>query len=467
MGDWWDVSWPSPLGDGGISNTMKRQEVLLKGGEAYERLKMVRELVLLPVFFFSYTTPSYKKAWFKRMSEAIISRRGWGTGGKPELQTKIFYDNENWVVPNSLRGNISVRIFGAGGAGYSTGCGGGGWMNNAEISVNKGESIPITIGRGGSGTRAGGTSSFGEYLSANGGSSGNARTGGSGGSGGGSSNGNGGTGYQFGGGGSFDGDGGDGGIWGGGGGAAAWSDDSASGGNGGMYGGGAGSAGSYAPGHGGWYGGGGGGGIRYSHGDYNVISGAYGGWNSADNTFSGLAGNGGTNSRGENGTNTIGWTNVANLNGILITGHGRGGAAYREKDGNYASGGGGGFGGNGSAAKSQTGGSGGGYGGHAGTCGNKNTGGGGGYGGNGGNASQGGGGGGGGYGRGADGGKGGSISSWSGGGGGGGYFAKGGDFGGGASYGQGGSRNILPGYGGGGYSGQDGGDGICIIQYYA
>ena len=305
---------------------MKRQEMLLKGGEAYERLKMVRELVLLPVFFFSYTTPSYKKAWFKRMSEAIISRRGYGPEGKPRLITETIVTNQSWTVPNDIKGNLSVRIFGGGSGAYHNGGlrmwgGGGGWMNNGEISITSGSQISITIGAGGNGGQyqtSGGTTSFGTYLSANGGS------GSSGGSGAGCWTESGGRGYQFGGGGTTDmgsGSGGAGGMWGGGGGAAGGT-----------------------PGRGGTYGGGGGSiWIWYdSVSPPGGIGGTYGG-NGGNQTLP-----------AENGTNTIGLEGVPEN----CQGAGLGGGWY---------GGGGGYGGNGGAGCTNYGGGGGGYGGNGGS----------------------------------------------------------------------------------------------------
>ena len=115
LGDWWDVTWPSPLGDGGLYMNKR----FMKGGEAYESAKMVREIALLPNFFSSLiTTPSYKLRWFKRMSEAIISRRGWTSEGKPELMTEIITDSRNWTVPKTIVGStIDVLIFGGGGGG--------------------------------------------------------------------------------------------------------------------------------------------------------------------------------------------------------------------------------------------------------------------------------------------------------------------------------------------------------------
>ena len=188
---------------------------------------LVRSVFLLTYSIFCQHPPRLNEV-LKYMSEAIISRRGSGGGssGGGTLRTEIIAFNTNWVVPNHI-GSISVRLFGGGSAGYGGEQGGcGGWMNNKDLSLSNGIVVPITIGIGGkmlntSGI-SGGTTSFGTYLSANGG------TNIAGGSGGGGSNGRygGGTGYQFGGGGgkisvqfvNINYEGGDGGIWGGGGG---------------------------------------------------------------------------------------------------------------------------------------------------------------------------------------------------------------------------------------------------------
>ena len=63
------------------------------------------------------------------MSEAIISRRGWTSDGKPELRTETITGTTNWTVPN-YKGTVSVRIFGGGGGGDYASGGGGGYMNN-------------------------------------------------------------------------------------------------------------------------------------------------------------------------------------------------------------------------------------------------------------------------------------------------------------------------------------------------
>ena len=400
------------------------------------------------------------------MSECMICRGGGkyggGNGGSiGNLITEMITENKMWVVPNHI-GNISVRIFGGGGSGNNTSNwgnikgntysgGGGGWMNNAEFDIMTGNIINIAIGRGGSIGTSGGTTSFGTYLSANGGTAGYYMNGGRGGSGGGFSTANitndvnrifaGGDSYQFGAGGIEIEDnqsyfssgtcfayGGNAGIWGGGGGACIsstrWADEGkrqAKGGSGGMY--------------------GGGGGARIeSRALINYLT-LIGG------TKGTYGGNGGTYAQSinisgsltnrdysslwsypENGTNTIGNNEVDTLcqgAGLGPTTHGSGG---------------GGFGGNG---------------------GNSSGGGGGGYGGDGGRTLGGGGGG---YGKGAIGGNSG--------GGGGGYFAPGGSGrgGGGGGYGSGANGLTSAGYGGGGFGGDssttNGGNGICIIQYY-
>ena len=355
------------------------------------------------------------------MGEAIITSRSGGIaangGSSAELKTEIFKVNDTFIVPKARNQQFSIRIFGGGGGGggddyygLSVG-GGGGWMNNSVLTINQGEIIPITIGKGGIGGIVknsktangsnGGTTSFGTYLSALGGTgAGSSRLGvgnkiedaGFGGSGGGfdgANMGNGGTGYQFGGGGGTN-HGGNGGKWGGGG-----------GGNEHTY-----QGNSNFP-HGGC--------LYDNSQNMNEITG-----------YSGLGGNGYANIRNNthtvtNGINTIGNSEIPeSLQGLGLSGNNRGG--------------GGGYGG----------------------CGGSARGGGGGYGGNGGNH----GGGGGGY-----GGCGGNY------GGGGGSYGRGGD--GSPSYDFTGTISTIDGVfggGGGGYKNVghcgNGGDGICIIQYY-
>lgn len=285
----------------------------------------------------------------KYMSEAIISRRGWGENGKPELRTEMIQTNQNWVVPNTISGNISVRIFGGGAGGcasngwWGTLGGGGGWMNNGEFSIARGTTVQITIGKGGAGGvddtgESGGTTAFGTYLSANGGS-----YRGDGGAGGGSKS-TGGRGWQFGGGGgrpdtlwSETAWGGQGGTYGGGGGGGHGVDtnrdnykhyeDQTRGGDGGLYGGGGGGGeGSYSP---------------WSSSYWDAVS--YGG---TGGTYGGNGGQAGQNdpdysntyaANGNNGTNTIGNESVSED----CQGTGQRGVALSKYGGG---GGGGGFG---------------------------------------------------------------------------------------------------------------------------
>ena len=420
------------------------------------------------------------------MSEVMISRRGGSSssGSGTVLHTEYILFNQNWTVPSGVKNNeFSVRIFGAGGINS----GGSGWMNN-DVFTNLVEDsiIPITIGRYSGVIRnesnlsnvytnyIGGTTSFGSYLSANGGRFTN---GGSGGSSGGT-NGWGGIGYQFGGGGdSYSGIsyGGNGGVWGGGGGGGM-------GGHGGIYGGGGG-ANMLDGGNGGTYGGGGGSSItRSTYTNYCNASGfgrggEYGGNGGYCNYYSSayfinylqlstyIV-------NAQNGTNTSTWTNVTkdDVSGEYFRGWGIRGRDSVDGD-RVNFGGGGGFGGNGGS----NGGGGGGYGSNGGWYG----GGGGGYGINarGGNSifnsSSGtayGAGGGGGY-----MGAGGSVTNWyyQGGGGGGGYYSNGnsptsggswtsggGGGGGYLSYGCGGT------YGGGSYTDGRGTSGYLSVSYY-
>ena len=354
------------------------------------------------------------------MSEAIISRRGKSSSGLGgNMVTEIVSSNKLWIVPNHI-GNVSVLLFGGGGGGYYSNDpigfswyvmsgGGGGWMNNESFNIPTGSVINITIGEGGINGSSGGTTSFGPYISASGGSGGGMSSGGSGSSGGGIQSYNytsdyitGGHGVLFGGGGAylripvlypdssrFNVIGGSGGIWGGGGGGYADIE------RGGSY---------SRGGAGGTYGGGGGVFVRTLTVENRNAQFGRGG------TY---GGNGGCEvnriiqNSAQPGTNTMNIESVPEN----CRGWGHNGRL-----------GGGGYGGNGGT-----------YGG-------------GGYGGNGGI-------GGGGYGKGAD-----SDS------GGGGYFSKG-WFGGG--YGDGANNSVSAGFGGGGFGNNvPGGKGICIIQYY-
>ena len=288
------------------------------------------------------------------MSEAIITRRGYGVDGKPQLHTETYtaIGVINWNAPKSLRGPVNVFIYGGGSAGTTGSGGGGGEMNRGDVTINPGQLVKITIGAGGifnTTSTIGGTTSFGTYLSANGGI-------GSGGSGQ--------SATQFGGGGAVSRSGGDGGIWGGGG-AEYFQKQSSSShpGNGGTYGGGGGGGcaisgrntyGGGGGGRGGMYGGGGGGGCGWSR--------TWGGGSGSGGDGGEYGGNGGDGGKywvngygnlafvGKNGTDTHSWTNVDIINNQYLRGYGRGGGVSSGLCGG-GGGGGGGFGGNGGSCR--------------------------------------------------------------------------------------------------------------------
>lgn len=351
------------------------------------------------------------------MGEALIIRKG-GSGGGAKVEYKLTTDiltaNAAYRVPSyDTNKGMSIRIFGGGAGEYGSGCGGGGgWMNNGIFTnIPIGSSVSVVIGSGGTNGSAGGTSSFGSYLSAPGGSGSDGGTGGGGvGQKYGSDDGGDAT-YGGGGGGGgtcgygSPGAGGNGGKWGGGGGAGcAWSEDKRrSGGTGGTYG-----------------GAGGRGSVR-----------AIGGTIYAEN--------------GSRGT-TISATTIED--GTVLVTSGAGGArsvnlrnSWDREDGWYnmvwgAGGGGGGYGGCGGAAGN-------------GQWTGPGGGGGGGYGANGGNGID-------------------SSKYGSSGGGGGGYGGKGADGVSGSGGGGGGYGRSNYGAGGGGtaINGSNGKQGVCIIQYY-
>ena len=364
------------------------------------------------------------------MGDALIAGRGGGdSSSKYELKTEIYEADKFWIVPKAKDQKFSVRIFGGGGGANGSCGGGGGFMNNADLTLAQGSTVQITIGLGGNNGQdsvTGGTTSFGTYLAANGGRSSTrprydcyGGDGGSGGGGYGNEIGNarnpGGNGYQFGGGGL----GGSGGKWGGGGGGGVpvvnsqW-EDYTKGASSINY--------QYNPSNGQWYDGGGGGlggnGAMVNENPSN-----------SDRHWIGI--------EAEDGTDT---TSI--IDNTYISGKGKAGSTLRT--GNaisyciHAGGGGGGYGGNGG----------------------NNGGGGGGYGADGGHGQSGNwgarnaiaGGGGGGYGKGGYGGN-----------------ANDQRAGGGGAYGHGGDGNcngVRGGGAGGGYN-TSGGNGICIIQYYA
>lgn len=266
----------------------------------------------------------------------------------------IIINDSVWEAPQGLVNNsVYVELIGGGGYTnryYSYGpnisiCAGGagGYFNNGTIKMNEGEAVYVRIGRGGfssTGYRNGGTTSFGSYLSANGGGGGTIQgsdakiiLGGDGGSGGGVSfinlnlannpliennmfyyKAKGGIGYQFGGGGVYVNNNA----------IGNFQFDALEGGNGGPW--------------------GGGGGV------YSIFN-----ENLTGNLMAGIGGefggNGGTLSMDAvNGTNTLGLTlniygNFCRLNGNGRCGnYGGGGGGYGGRGENYG-GGGGGYGG--------------------------------------------------------------------------------------------------------------------------
>ena len=134
------------------------------------------------------------------MGDALIVRRGGsGSSSRGNLKTVLITSDQEWTVPKAKDQMFMVRIFGGGQAGDTMceissrgsytrsargGC--GGMMNNAILILDEGNKIPITIGNGGErlnvadisresrynyiGTvNSGKTTFFGKYLSAYGG----------------------------------------------------------------------------------------------------------------------------------------------------------------------------------------------------------------------------------------------------------------------------------------------------------
>lgn len=73
-----------------------------------------------------------------------------------------------WTVPEGVT-RIHVMCFGGGGGGNDTCGGGGGYLAQGDLDVTPGAQYAITIGTGGAAKNAGGATSFGTLLSANGG----------------------------------------------------------------------------------------------------------------------------------------------------------------------------------------------------------------------------------------------------------------------------------------------------------
>lgn len=75
----------------------------------------------------------------------------------------------NFVVPDGIA-NLRVRVWGGGAPGAASwGGSGGGFSFKTIYGVTSGSTIVVTVGVNGSGTTSGGTSSFGSYCSATGG----------------------------------------------------------------------------------------------------------------------------------------------------------------------------------------------------------------------------------------------------------------------------------------------------------
>lgn len=109
---------------------------------------------------------------------------GWcvqGWSGKLTSHTQVFTKSGTWTVPSGVTA-INVLVMGGGsggfngdgygedtGSGAAGGGGAGGEMALKSLNVVSGNSYVITIGKGGAAGKAGGTTSFGTLLSANGG----------------------------------------------------------------------------------------------------------------------------------------------------------------------------------------------------------------------------------------------------------------------------------------------------------
>ena len=311
-------------------------------GQLYVHQKSVNNLD------FYTCTNATAKTWFKMWSI------------KPLVKTEIIETSRTWTAPECIEQSFSVTVVGGGGGRSLTGSsnsanggGAGASLQKSVVTIPKGQSVVVTIGAGGT-TGNGGTSSFGNYLSAYGGTASTTYSGASArstdgmGGGGGAYNGGGDGGYYGGGGGggySNPGGGGDGGYYGGGGGGGAY--------NGTPYAGGAGGAGGG--------GNGGAGGAAGSNGTNTVGMGLdFEGTGTAGTYSSAVGGGGGGGGYGGNGGNGIYQSKA---------GYGGGGGGYGGTGGNglyYSGGGGGGYGGKGGNGSANSiydgGGGGGGYG---------------------------------------------------------------------------------------------------------
>ena len=97
------------------------------------------------------------------MSEAIICRRG---ASSTVTNTSVLAVNSLYTAPVSTKYTITAIGGGSGNNGSD------GSVNIDTIYLDEGTEVPVTIGDGGnSDGGSGGTTSFGTYISANGGSS--------------------------------------------------------------------------------------------------------------------------------------------------------------------------------------------------------------------------------------------------------------------------------------------------------
>lgn len=110
-----------------------------------------------------------------------------GQKDKP-IVTEEITSSKTWTVPEGVH-EVEVMLFGGGGAGYYEqsgsvnfgGGGGSGYMNHGKFYVTPGQQIAVTIGAGATNYSSnGGTTSFSDMLSANGGQSGGYYKGGDG-----------------------------------------------------------------------------------------------------------------------------------------------------------------------------------------------------------------------------------------------------------------------------------------------
>jgi len=133
------------------------------------------------------------------MGEAILVKAGGlgGNGGSdPEdqnivdwqLKTELITESKEFIVPKAKNQQFSVRLFGGGAGGPATPNlssffpsiatkpnifylgGASGNMNYGQFNIKRGNTVNIIIGVGGVNGGAGATTSFGNYLSATGGS---------------------------------------------------------------------------------------------------------------------------------------------------------------------------------------------------------------------------------------------------------------------------------------------------------